>query len=675
MRRHLLLFLILGSIVLVVASAQAGQTPGQEPGKAPIALQHMVNGEYQALTLSLSAGPDPGRTLLDLNPATDTWEKAPVLGIPGGGTTTTNDMNEDLGDPALACMWGIPLRIQGWRTVWYQFIAANATNVTIDTAGSTYDTVLAVYSSQCDNGCSPLSQLVCNDDNHFFDSKVTFPVRQGETYYVEVADWQGPANGDLILTLSAWPSALDSAWQTVNTDRQISRHAAVVVGKRIYVIGGQTVVSGNPHRTPRTSVYDTQNGTWTDLTNMPGLDAYGYSNTTAVAIDGKIYLPSGYIGIDDQYDGTHYVFDTASGEWDTAATNTWAGGNPAIYSAAVAGPFPNFDKGYYLTGGLTGPLPGPDDTNWSARSEIYYYPKDYPVWFSALTEMSTGRFGHAAALQPIGIKGSICVTGGIGKDGDLKPVTLGSSECFDIDQGNWFSIAPLNFPRYFPGSAVDADQNWYVFGGVNADGKSIGVIERYNVTDDQWEVLDIKFDLSNPNRSWARGGFIGDNLWVVGGEADQFQVLSLMQKMKPPPAPVTVPVQEAAFMPAIMKAFIQGVPGQSFARARPLTLNQSQFHRFQDINSDVHVFTFDLSSIDSVTVKLTGIPLGSDYDLYVYSENKYYHSVGKGKNPGNQSEIIPLTLAAGRYYVVVERVFPVLGEQPSANKYEILVEG
>ncbi|MCA9956997.1 MAG: hypothetical protein KC434_19845, partial [Anaerolineales bacterium] len=62
------------------------------------------------------------------------------------------------------------------------------------------------------------------------------------------------------------------------------------------------------------------------------------------------------------------------------------------------------------------------------------------------------------------------------------------------------------------------------------------------------------------------------------------------------------------------------------------------------------------------------IPSGSDYNITVYDANKSVR--GSGTQPGNQSEAVTLFLSAGRYYIMVERIF---GQADSSN-YRIIVE-
>jgi hypothetical protein len=74
------------------------------------------------------------------------------------------------------------------RTLWYSF-TGTGDPVTVDTAGSNFDTVLAVYDED-------LTELACVDDVEFdplgftFQSAVTIDTVEGETYYVQAGGYR-----------------------------------------------------------------------------------------------------------------------------------------------------------------------------------------------------------------------------------------------------------------------------------------------------------------------------------------------------------------------------------------------------------------------------------------------------------------------------------------------------
>jgi hypothetical protein len=81
------------------------------------------------------------------------------------------------------------------NTAWWNWTAPGSGTVTIDTVGSTFDTVMAVYT-----GASPtsVSQVACNDDGAGLQSTVSFAATAGTTYRIQV-DGFGSATGNITL--------------------------------------------------------------------------------------------------------------------------------------------------------------------------------------------------------------------------------------------------------------------------------------------------------------------------------------------------------------------------------------------------------------------------------------------------------------------------------------------
>jgi len=88
----------------------------------------------------------------------------------------------------------------GGHSVWYKWTALSTKSVTIDTIGSSFDTLLAVYTG---NSVGALSLVASNGDIGPGDlqSRVTFSATAGTVYRIAVDGFDG-ASGNLILTLN-----------------------------------------------------------------------------------------------------------------------------------------------------------------------------------------------------------------------------------------------------------------------------------------------------------------------------------------------------------------------------------------------------------------------------------------------------------------------------------------
>lgn len=126
-------------------------------------------------------------TVYDVSPVTgDLFANAQVISaMPFNAAINTSGNTHSPDDPLLP---GIKTR--GYATTWFKYTAPNDGYLTIDTAGSNYDTVLAVW--QGTQGA--LTNKAINDDQcseTLCDrtSKVEMSVTSGQTYYIEVAQY------------------------------------------------------------------------------------------------------------------------------------------------------------------------------------------------------------------------------------------------------------------------------------------------------------------------------------------------------------------------------------------------------------------------------------------------------------------------------------------------------
>jgi hypothetical protein len=79
------------------------------------------------------------------------------------------------------------------NSVWYRFQPRRSGKVTMNTFGSRYDTVLAVFKSSPGQAARHLRLIVCNDDvfSPFFSlqSRVKFHAKRNVTYFVMIDPW------------------------------------------------------------------------------------------------------------------------------------------------------------------------------------------------------------------------------------------------------------------------------------------------------------------------------------------------------------------------------------------------------------------------------------------------------------------------------------------------------
>jgi hypothetical protein len=121
-------------------------------------------------------------------PGNDLFANAQALSGGSGTVSGSNvDATKESGEPALAGN-------SGGASVWYSFTAPASGAVSVKTAGSSFDTLLGVYTG---SSVSALSLVASNDDvsNNNRSSAVSFTASAGTTYRITVDGYRGPQSG------------------------------------------------------------------------------------------------------------------------------------------------------------------------------------------------------------------------------------------------------------------------------------------------------------------------------------------------------------------------------------------------------------------------------------------------------------------------------------------------
>lgn len=671
MRR--LLVPILAVITLVVVAAggwAADRAAGQEIGPDTLIinepLQDWLEEEIKVTDLvPVPRGPDAG-------PAADQCSEATPLHLSfantaDGGGTVTNLFTQQPGDPVLGCMFGAPVSQQGFRTAWYSLTAGDTSIVTITTEGTEYDTVLAVYAGSCE---SP-TLLACSDDFRGFQSSVSLRVVRGQTYLIEVADYKPGAPQATTLRLSAIMSEGGANWfQLGNLPfGGVSRHAFASNGPDMYIIGGQTMINGQPAPVITRNFYR-YSAVHNRFDELAGVLGSSVSNTTAVYMAGRIYVPGGFNGDTSDYVNVHLAYIVEEDRWVQIApipTGLLPGGEMFAWSAAAAAPD---QASYYVTGGLTSyPAFDPDGV---VIPNVYRYTPASGQW-SAVQPMTNARYAHTSAWVTKANRG-LCVVGGLtpGQDSGNEAVVvlLTGGECFNPATGIWQPTGNLTFPRYAAGSAIGPDGNWYVFGGLDAAG-GVPETEVYDPNTNTWHVLGGEFSLggspNNPARVWPRGAFWGNTLYVFGGNTPppENRVISSFDRM----------TLDAASLPLVNRIML---PLSTKSSASSFLANGTQLHlnipvsgNFVESTQFFNAYYFDWPALGRAVLRLTNVSDQSDLRIYIYNIHKAL--IAEEVDPQTGNATVSASLAPGRYFVVVERVTP--GDLPDPNQiYQLVLQ-
>ncbi len=649
MRRIVVLFIILFVGWGVATAVFAQMTTRADASKQPITLT-IDSDKLQAMgesTYFPTGGATPG------NDSCTTATELFFSGSPIGGTTTVTDMTQAVDDPVLDCVWGTPQDSRGYRSVWYKFVATENGVVTVDTVSSNYDTVVGIYTGLC----GALTPIACNDDFSGLSSRVTFNIREAETYYIEIADWDASGAGQKTLNAFMQEEPIDSQWELRSTQQTPARTAAAVAsyGSALYQFGGQDSAGDISIGINK---YETSNNSWTTLTSvLPEYKRY----FSAARVGTRIYLPGGDTAVNNQQSAltnNQYAFDLGTGFMVPDALANFP--TPLAWSQSVAVPG---DNGYYVVGGLGDKWDAYPtvtiSTTTTAYNTVWRYDVGGDSWGVSGSTMLTSRFGHTAVY----LNGQICVMGGLNSNLEM----LVSGECWTPPNGASSFIPSTTIPRYGAGSAVSPDGRWFIFGGLDSQQKAVSEVEVWDPNSASWNILDVSYDLggtlSNSPRARPQGEFIGYNLYALGGSNTDsnsdptvnFNVERLFSVGG-----------NSNYLPLVLNNS-NSIFDDNFSVARPLVANVLQNGRFYLSTDFYSTYYFDVSSIGLHTINLTGIPGSSNYDLYLYDDNK--NIWGQSQNGGNQNETVQLMLSPGRYYVQVQRIF---GDFNSSN-FQLIV--
>jgi len=138
-------------------------------------------------------------------PANDNFANAQTINGCSGSVSGTNvGATKESGEPNHLSTTSDPTG-GGTRSIWYQWTSPSTGSVTLDTAGSSFDTVLGVYTGNAVNALTPIAQ---NDDvvpGTVRTSTLTFNAVAGTIYKIAVDGYNnGGAGGDVGSVVLNW---------------------------------------------------------------------------------------------------------------------------------------------------------------------------------------------------------------------------------------------------------------------------------------------------------------------------------------------------------------------------------------------------------------------------------------------------------------------------------------
>ena len=181
-------------------AATAGGTP--PPAQCADGLDNDGDGLVDLSDPGCSSSTDNDETNAAACTPSNNCFSSPTSVAAGGATVSqsTSGATTESGEPAPCGSIG--------ATVWFTWTPTASGTATVETVGSSYDTVLAAYTGSSLTG---LTNLACNDDiaSGNLQSRVSFTATAGTTYRIQAGGYQG-ATGSLTLKVTAPTSGCTS---------------------------------------------------------------------------------------------------------------------------------------------------------------------------------------------------------------------------------------------------------------------------------------------------------------------------------------------------------------------------------------------------------------------------------------------------------------------------------
>lgn len=157
--------------------------------------------EAELATGQTSWGTQIGSTYTTPPPSNDSCSGKQAISFPSSTTADVTFATYSEADPYDTSDGCLP--VKNSASVWYSLTAPGTGTVSLDTFGSSYDTVLSVY--QESGPCSGFTSVACNDEPTpgVLQSQVNFAVQSGAPYDIKITQYSLPSCAQLSLVLNA----------------------------------------------------------------------------------------------------------------------------------------------------------------------------------------------------------------------------------------------------------------------------------------------------------------------------------------------------------------------------------------------------------------------------------------------------------------------------------------
>jgi len=201
------------------------------------------------------------------------------------------------GEPDESC--GFPTNS---NSVWYRFTACGWGTISVDTNGSNYDTVLAIFFGTCGGAV----EIACDDDGGTgANSQLTaVPVAPGTTYLIKISDYNTPDGGTLDFNFTYSPIAPDN--DSCGSPTVIPANAAAYNPSPYCTIGADATLF-EPQESCESGNVGVSNSVWYSFTPCTSgtisLDTIGSNYDTVLSVFTGVCTGSVQVACDDDAGG------------------------------------------------------------------------------------------------------------------------------------------------------------------------------------------------------------------------------------------------------------------------------------------------------------------------------------------------------------------------------------
>ncbi len=395
----------------------------------------------------------------------------------------------------------------GRASVWYQYTPATGGNLELNTNGSSYDTLLAVFTGAQSN----LTQVGCDDDSgDGTDSMINIPVNAGVTLYIAASDCCGQSGsgipgGTLVFNSNFSPVIEFTSEAPSQTNTPTPSKTPTFTKTPITTVFPTSTLTQKPSRTPTKTITPKPSRTPTKtITPKPSrtptklvpskTPSPVITRTPTKTLTPKptrtptVYVPSKTPTPKMSRTPTSTLTPKPS-RTPTATIKPTKTKTPVNSPTALATAIPTFTQTATLTASpsatatssptasatLTLTVTPTATFTASPTPSILLTPG---VW-NSIDPMSVNRDGHTSTLLP---DGRVLIVGGV--DGTTY---YSSVEIFDPSTNAWTSATSMSVARAYHSATLLQNGKVLVVGGANSSaGPSLKSVEIYNPTTDTW---------------------------------------------------------------------------------------------------------------------------------------------------------------------------------------------